>query len=46
MCVLAWALADRANLESILTHGIEVEDGTAAARIMARLVRDGIAQKM
>ncbi len=45
-CVLASALAFRSRLEDSLGHGFEVENGTPAARILARLVRDGIAVEM
>ena len=45
VCVIAWALAQRENLEHILANGIEIENGTPAAKIMERLTRDGIAEK-
>ncbi len=46
VCVIASALAFRSRLEETLGRGFEVENDTPAARIMARLVRDGIAVEM
>lgn len=43
VCVIASALAFRSRLEDALDRGFEVEADTPAARIMRRLVRDGIA---
>jgi len=45
-CVIASALAFRSRLEEALGHGFEVEVDTPSARIMERLVRDGIAVEM
>jgi hypothetical protein len=38
------ALAHRAHLIERLAHGFDVERGTPAAKIMERLVRDGVAE--
>jgi hypothetical protein len=45
-CVIASALAMRSRLEQLLIDGIDVPDDTPASRIMARLVRDGVAEKL
>jgi len=46
VCLLASTLAFRNRLLDTLEHGFEVEAGTPAARIMARLVSDGVAVEL
>lgn len=45
VCVIVTALAHRLRLMERLEGGFEVEAGTPAAKIMARLAADGIAEK-
>lgn len=45
VCVIASALVQRERLILQLESGFDVEDGTPAARIMERLVREGVAEK-
>ena len=45
VCVIVTALAHRQRLLERLEGGFEVEAGTPAAKIMARLEKDGIAEK-
>ena len=45
VCVILSALAARDRLLEQLADGFEVAVGTPAAKIMDRLVRDGIAQR-
>jgi hypothetical protein len=46
VCVIASALAFRSRWLETLDRGFDVENSAPAARIMARLVRDGIAVEM
>lgn len=45
VCVILSALLDRGRLLEQLGEGFDVEGRTPAARIMERLVRDGVAEK-
>jgi hypothetical protein len=45
VCVILTALAHRSHLLERLADGFDVEIGTPAAKLMDRLVRDGIAEK-
>lgn len=45
VCVIVTALAHRQRLLDRLAGGFEVEAGTPAAKIMARLADDGVAEK-
>jgi hypothetical protein len=45
VCVIAAELLDRGRLLARLEEGFEVERGTPAAKIMVRLVRDGVARE-
>jgi hypothetical protein len=46
VCVLAWAIPYRSRLEAMLAVGFPVDAGSPAAQIMARLVRDGVAEQI
>lgn len=46
VCILASALAFQSRLSEMLKYGFEVEDGSPASRILARLVREGVAAKL
>ena len=46
VCVIASSLALRSRLAETLDHGFEVQRGSPADRVMARLTRDGIAVAM
>jgi len=45
VCVIALAMVQRARLLEQLDGGFEVESGTPAAKIMERLLKDGVAEK-
>jgi len=45
VCVIVSAMVDRVRLLEQLEGGFEVEAGTPAAKIMLRLVADGVAEK-
>lgn len=45
VCVILTALRERSHLLDRLADGFDVEIGTPAAKIMERLVRDGVAEK-
>jgi hypothetical protein len=45
VCVILIALADRKRLLEQLGDGFDLEAGTPAAKVLDRLVRDGVAEK-